>query len=132
MAGQAIALKGAPRRTKVENVLECKGNLLIKVFHDVGTLNARFNTAIEITTLRLFDPRNPDGPTDGIRVELKKEEECSHSAFMDVDEVEALVGGLEYMTKLAGQCQGYTGDYTEVTFSTMGDVQLASTSRTAE
>lgn len=55
---------------------------------------------------------------------LKEEEECSHSAFMDVDEVEALVGGLEYMTKLAAQCQGYTGDYTEVTFSTKGDVQV--------
>jgi hypothetical protein len=40
---------------------------------------------------------------------------------LDLDEVESLIAGLEYMNSCIAQSQGYRGDYTEMVFSTRGD-----------
>jgi hypothetical protein len=126
MAGQTIALKDHTAKTKVEDFLETRGSIVVKVFHDLGNLSAAYGAEIKFTTLRLFNPGNVENCTEGIRVEIKEDQDSSstHSAFLVADEVDALQQGVGYMSNLAAQSQGYRGDYTEVIFSTKGDLKV--------
>jgi hypothetical protein len=126
MAGQEVVLKEHVTKTKVEGFLQIKGSILVKIFHDIGSINASYGSSIAFSTLRLFEPTNVESCTDGIRVEMKEDGDSNqtHSAFLDMDEVGDLVNGIRYMADLAGQSHGYRGDYTEVIFSTRGDLKV--------
>ncbi len=126
MADQALVVKSEMNKTKVESFLAKKGRIVVKVYHTVGGVQALYNSSIELTTLRFFEPGNEQNCTEGVQVEIKQAGriEQTHTSFLDMDEVEGLVQGLEYMGGLVAQCQGYHGDYTEVIFSTRGDLSV--------
>ena len=126
MSSQLTESKETSSKTKVEDFLKTQGRIIVKIVHDISTLNASYGATIDLTTVRIFRPLHVDESSDGIRVEIKKDEDSdsSESAFLDLDEVDDLVDGLRYMAKIAAQSHGYKGDYTEVVFSTKGDLKV--------
>lgn len=56
----------------------------------------------------------------GIRIEVKQGGtfERSNTSFLDLEEIDSLMRGLEYMSKVATDWKGSERDYTDMIFST--------------
>ena len=126
MADQSLAPSTQLFGTRIESLLAKKGSLLVKIFHSLGSAPASFGGSIAVSTLRLFQPGAVDEVSDGIRLEVSEggQSEANHTTLVDLDEVDSLVPGLEYMMSLVRQCADHKGDYTEVIFSTKGNLQV--------
>ena len=111
-------------KTKFESLLERKGSILVKVVHELGSLNGAYHSTLEVSTLRLFEPGNERNCTEGIKIEMREGQQEGHVSFLDMDEVGALLSGLEYMVGSIARSIGYHGDYTETVFSTRGDFSV--------
>lgn len=122
MATTGLAVAVDAPRTKIESALGRRGRILIKVFHDLGTISGASGSSLDLQTLRLFEPGNEANCDEGVTIEVReKGQRTGHSKFLDLDEVESLIAGLGYMSNCVTQSQGYQGDYTEMIFSTRGD-----------
>lgn len=117
----AVATQTDFHKTKVESVLGRKGAILVKVIHDLGGFAGSYNSQLSLSTLRLLEPGNEENCSEGIRIEVADADNQSHISFLDMDEVDSLLSGLEYMDRCINQSKGYRGDYTEMIFSTRGD-----------
>lgn len=124
MADTAVA-KPDVFKTRVESFLGRKGSIVVKVFHDLGGFPGSYNSALALSTLRLFEPGNEQNCSEGIRIEvLDGNSNDSHTTFLDMDEVDSLLEGIRYMAHCLSQSHGYRGDYTEMVFSTRGDFSV--------
>jgi hypothetical protein len=125
MATTSLAVAADAPRTKLESALGRRGRILIKVFHHLGTVSGAYGSSLDLQTLRLFEPGNEANCDDGVTIEVReRDQRTGHSRFLDLDEVESLIAGLEYMSNCVAQAQGYQGDYTEMVFSTRGDFSV--------
>jgi len=72
-----------------------------------------------------LEPGNEQNCTQGIRIEVRQgDREEGNISFLDHDEVDSLLAGLQYMSGCIAQWQGYRGDYLEMIFSTRGDFSV--------
>jgi hypothetical protein len=125
MADQALAAKADFHKTKLESFLVRKGSIVVKIIHDLGGFARSYNSALALSTLRLFEPGNEQNCSEGIRIEVREGgSDNGHISFLDQDEVASLLQGLDYMANCLAQSQGYRGDYTEMIFSTRGDFSV--------
>ena len=113
-------------KTQLETFLSKKGTILVKVFHSLGTLSGTVGTSAELTALTLYEPGKESVGRRGIKIEVKGggRLEREHTSFLDLDEVDALVRGLDYMADATSGWAANQTDYTEMVFSTKGDFQV--------
>lgn len=112
--------------TELEAFLRTKGQIVVKEFHDVGSISGEYGSHLTVGTLVLYDPASPSKMKKGLRIEVKEggRLERENTSFLDVDEIEALSKGLAYMSKVANEWKGKPREYTEMIFSTKGDFQV--------
>jgi hypothetical protein len=124
MVNSAVADELGIRKTKFESSLDRKGSILVKVMHELGSLAGAYHSTLEVSALRLFVPGNERDCTEAIRIEMREGDQEGRINFLDMDEVDNLLAGLEYMAGCIAHSQNYRGDYTEMVFSTRGDFSV--------
>ena len=98
MANDAPAEKPS---TKVEQFSAKTGAVIIKGFTEIGVINSRGNT-LEVSSVEFFDAGSPNNIVKGvaIRVEQKTRFERSNTSFIDFDEIDSLIKGIDYISKI--------------------------------
>lgn len=112
--------------TELEAFLGQTGSIIVKEFHDLGKVRGLYGTGLAVGTM-VVHSAGPDGKKiKGLRIEVKgaRPLERESTSFLDMDEIEALTNGLAYMQELAIKWVGKPREYTEVIFSTRGDLQV--------
>jgi hypothetical protein len=112
-------------KTQMEGFLARKGSIVVKEFHPLGTINGDLGTA-KFDTLSLYQPGKEQQRIMGIRVEVTEAGrlERSNTSFLDLEEIDSLMKGLDYMSKVVTEWNNTKRDYTEMIFSTKGDFQV--------
>ncbi len=111
--------------TLLEGFLAKTGSIVVKDFHSLGEIPKVFGE-MSLETLILYEPGKEPQRVRGLRVQVEGPPPGQRSgiAFLDMDEVEALSRGLDYMIKLASFWAGKPREYTEVIYHTMGDLEV--------
>jgi hypothetical protein len=111
-----------PPATKIENLLVKRGVVLEKVFNPAGRLDCRYNTDIEMDDLTVKTTAGGP-PSRGLKVSVENKDRYGNTetAFLDTDEVDGLVGALDFIGKKAAELSGKELPYTEVLFKTRDD-----------
>jgi hypothetical protein len=124
MAQQETA-KAEPK-TQLERFLAKTGSIVVKVFHPLGNIPGLYSTSADLSAVVLYEPGNEAKRTRGIKIEVKGADRLTreHTSFLDLDEIDALLKALDYMGKVMTQWTGTPRDYTELIFSTRGDLQV--------
>jgi hypothetical protein len=96
---QPEALKSQPA-TKLESFSSRTGIVLIKGFSTVGVVNGLGRISIDAREFR--DASNPKQAQYGVAIEVKESGrlERESTSFIDEDEIESLIKGLEYISKI--------------------------------
>lgn len=86
--------------TKLEAFSARTGIVLIKGFANVGVVNGLGRVSIDAREFR--DASNPKQAQYGITIEVKESGRLERASisFIDEDEVDSLIGGLEYISKI--------------------------------
>ncbi len=111
-------------RTAIEDFLARKDGIIAKEFHLLGRV-----AEIRAETLILSQP-GKDGPRPrGLRILIIREPVPvgEKIALVDMDELDGLSRALNYMLNAIAEWQGSSRDYTEMVFSTRGDLQVGFT-----
>jgi hypothetical protein len=108
-------------KTKLEGFLAHKGIVVIKEFHSLGSIGDA-----KLDTLTLYEPGNEQQKIKGLRIEVKEGGSYGRdeTSFLDLEEVDALVKGLDYIDKVATDWDKSNRAYTEIFFSTKGDFKV--------
>lgn len=117
--------KAAPK-TQLETFLARKGSIIVKEFHPLGTVEGAYGTSAKLDTLALYEPGKEQQRKAGIRIEVQGggRLERENTSFLDMDEIDSLMKGLDYMTKVIADWEGSKRDYTEMIFSTKGEFDV--------
>jgi hypothetical protein len=115
--------------TKLERFIAQRGILIARDFYELGEMPAKYSVSIKFTALVVYDPAQPIRKDKGIQVEISERqpyttERHSEIAFLDLEEMESLSKGIAYMVQLAEEWKATGKQYSEVTFSTLGDFQI--------
>jgi hypothetical protein len=113
-------------KTQLETFLVRKGSIIVKEFHPLGTIEGTYGSSASLDALTLYEPGKAQQRRTGIRIEVKEggSYDRNNTAFLDIEEIDSLMKGLEYMCKVATDWQGSNRDYTEMIFSTKGDFEV--------
>jgi hypothetical protein len=113
-----VAIAPPAPRTALEAFLARKDGIIVKEFHFLGRVgDARLETLI------LSQPGNPGPRPQGLRIQLAAER-GDNTALVDLDELEGLAKALSFMVDAISEWQGSNRDYTEMVFTTQGDLQV--------
>jgi hypothetical protein len=98
----------------------------VKEYHSLGTVEGAYGTSAKLDTLTLFEPGNDQQRRAGIRIEVQGggRLEREKTSFLDMDEIDSLMKGLDYMAKVIADWQETKRDYTEMIFSTKGEFDV--------
>jgi len=119
---KAPAEKPGEPQTKLEAFMAKKGKIVVKDSYDVDVVGGNMGH-VELNALIVYEPGLENVRTKGLRIEVTSagRTEIKRVSFLDMDEVEAAIKGLEYMMKLAAQWKDQSREpYTEIIFSTKG------------
>jgi hypothetical protein len=112
-----VAIAPPAPRTALEAFLSRKDGIIVKEFHFLGRVgDARLETLI------LSQPGNPGPRPQGLRIQLA--ERGDNTALVDLAELDSLAKALSYMVNAISEWQGSNRDYTEMIFTTQGDLQI--------
>ena len=120
--------------TKLEAFLAKKGKLIIKEFYDLGQMPGRYGSKVKFTALVIYEPGQESQRVRGLKIEVSEggRYERSNTSFLDLEEIESLSKGIEYMIGLSAKWKGINKEYTEVVFSTKGDFNIGFYQKGAE
>lgn len=107
-------------RTAIESSLNRPGRLVLTVFHELGSLPAPQNAQLALVAVRAIEPGSENPGAAGIRLQVIAAGGERTTCYIDVDEVEAVAQGLDYMVRTLAQTHGFRGDVAEMTISTRG------------
>ena len=112
--------------TKLEAFLAKKGKILIKDFYSLGGVTSHQESGVDITALVIYEPGQESQKIRGLKIEVKEttEIERSETVFLDLEEIESLSKGIDYMINLLAKWKDETKEYTEVAFSTKGGFNI--------
>lgn len=124
-----------PPSTKLEAFSSRTGAVLVKGFSNVGTVSDGRGT-VSIDAREFRDAGNPKAREYGITIEVKEAGrlERENTSFIDADEVDSLLRGIDYISKADKSITTLNdfeatyktkGDFTITTFSYSGRVDVA-------
>lgn len=118
---QEDALKTAPA-TKLEAFSARTGIVLVKGYTTLGTVNGMGSVSIDVREFR--DASNPKSAQYGVAFEVKESGrlERENTSFIDEDEIDSLIRGLEYISKIDRSVTTF-GNF-EAQYKTKGDLSL--------
>ena len=132
IAAQAPPEVQPPPTTKLESFSARTGIVLIRGFSEIGTVNGMGKVSVDAREFR--DASNPKNQEMGITIEVKESGrlERESRSFIDYDEIDSLVKGVEYISKIDKTVT--TMNNFEATYKTKGDFSITtfSNSRTGE
>ena len=109
-------------RTQLEEFLATTGSILIKVYHPLDAIPSNGGgSSLGLSALVLYEPGKKSEGTRGIKAKVYKGDGKEYVSFLDIDEIDNLLEGIEYMQKIMVEWAGTKRDYTEMVFSTRGD-----------
>lgn len=111
--------------TKLEAFLAKKGKLIVKDFYKIGELAGSYSK-IAFKALMIYEPGQESQKIRGLTIEITEggSYEKSNTSFLDLEEIESLSKGLEYMINLSEKWKETNKEYTEIIFSTKGDFSI--------
>jgi len=119
---QDEAPKTAPA-TKLEAFSARTGIVLVKGYTPLGAVHGTGRVAIDVREFR--DASNPKSAQYGVAFEVKESGrlERESTSFIDEDEIDSLIRGLDYISKIDGSVTTF-GNF-EAHYRTKGDLSLA-------
>jgi len=112
-------------KTKLEQFSAKTGVVLIRGFHKIGSAQGLYNTSVNIESKEFTNVT--DGTKQyGITIEAFKEDgryDKKHTSFIDYDEIDSLVKGIEYISKVkpdVTKLEDFQADY-----KTKGDLKIS-------
>jgi len=126
-AGYAANLKDSvpEAKTKLEQFSAKTGVVLIRGFHKIGSTQGLYNTSVNVEAKEFTNVT--DGTKQyGITIEAFKENgkyDKKHTSFIDYDEIDSLVEGINYITKVkpdVTKLEDFQADY-----KTKGDLKIS-------
>jgi len=129
VVGPALAQEDAPApapkpKTEIEEFLGATGKIFVKVFHPLGPIRSS-GSVTDLDALIIYEPGKKAEGKRGIRVTAVGGGTLmrNHASFLDLDEIQDLIGALDYMAGAVKELAATKQDYTEVIFTTRGDFQ---------
>jgi hypothetical protein len=109
--------------TKLEAFQTRSGIVVIRGFTNVGTVNSN-SGSIEVDARELRDARNPKTVQTGIAITVKESGRLQREniSFIDVDEVDSLLSGIEYISKATKEVTKH--QHFEAVYRTKGDLRI--------
>jgi len=110
--------------TKLEAFQSRTGVVLIRGYSEVGSLRG-MGGDVSVDAREFRDGSNPNSPkTTGISITVKETGrlERENTSYIDVDEIDSLVKGIEYISKVSKDVT--TLDLFEVDYRTKGDLRI--------
>ncbi|NWO03854.1 hypothetical protein DFO83_104219 [Idiomarina loihiensis] len=112
-------------KTKIEQFSAKTGIVLIRGFHKIGNTQGLYNTSVNIEAKEFTNVT--DGTKQyGITIEAFKENgqyDKDHTSFIDYDEIDSLVKGIEYISKVKASVTKL--DDFQADYSTRGDLKIS-------
>jgi len=112
-------------KTKLEQFSAKTGVVLIRGFHKIGSAQGLYSTSVNIQAKEFTNVT--DGTKQyGITIEAFKENgkyDKEHTSFIDYDEIDSLVKGINYITKIkpdVTKLEDFQADY-----KTKGDLKIS-------
>lgn len=130
----------AAPKTKLERFVAQDGAVIVRGFSTIGTLRAKYRGTITVDS-KEFANVALDKSAYGITIEVKEASsyERKHTSFVDYEEIDSLLDGLDYIAKVdksVTQLDNFQADYRTrgdlvfSTFSTEGTIEDAVSSGT--
>lgn len=121
-APAATADKGpAQAMTKLEAFSARAGTVVVRGTTSIGVIRG-IGTAVEVQARELRDPANPKSRATGILVQVLDDRRNIERAFIDADEIDGLLQGIDYMSKITKDVTSHK-NY-EAAYETRGGLEL--------
>lgn len=112
-------------KTKLERFSAKTGAVIIRGFHKIGSVEGLYSTIVNIEAKEFTNVA--DGVKQyGITIEAFEEDgryDKKHTSFIDYDEIDSLIKGIEYISKVKAsvtKLENFQADY-----STRGDLNIS-------
>jgi hypothetical protein len=113
-----------PPATKLEAFQARTGVVLIRGYTTVGSIRGMGATVVSVDAREFRDAANPNSRATGISIEVKESGrlERENTSFVDSEEIDALLKGIEYIAKIGKdvtKLENFEADY-----RTKGDLRI--------
>ena len=122
-AAQEQGEQPKPPATKLEAFQARTGVVLIRGYTEIGTIGGRSST-VTVTAREFRDASNPTSRATGIAIEVKEvgRLERQNTSFVDADEIDSLLKGIDYIAKIGKDITKH--ENFEVDYRTKGDLRI--------
>lgn len=111
------------RPTKLEAFQSRTGVVLIQGYSSIGFLQGTYGGHVEVHAREYRDGSNPKVPiSTGISITVKEDSGRTNTSYVDIDEIESLVQGIEYISKATKEVTSL--DFFEARYSTKGELRV--------
>ena len=123
--GQKLGETIPKNKTKLEQFSAKTGVVIIRGFREVGVIKGLYRTTLTVEVKEFLNVTD-DAKQYGITIETFKENgnyDKEHTSFIDYDEIESLLKGIQYISKIDGsttKLDSFQADYT-----TKGDLKIS-------
>ncbi len=105
--------------TDAGRFLARRGHVVMKQFHEVGTVRCEYDTKLRVSTLVFAIAQGTKGDrTFGLKIEHETSDGREESCFVDFDELKELLLAIKHLLGLAKQTANERTDYTEFEYIT--------------
>lgn len=124
VATSSLYAKDDEPSTKLETFTVKTGTVIIKGYSDIGTIAAEYGAKITVHSQDLTNPSNTKLHSSGIVITVKESGrlERESRAFVDYDEIDSLISGIEYISKATKAITNLEGF--EATYKTKGYLKV--------
>jgi len=87
--------------TKLEKIRDIKGSIIIKSYQNIGSMHGKYNSTLKVE-LYEFNNKKSKNKTHGLNVVVETTDKYNNiaSSFIDYEEIQSLIKGLEYIMKI--------------------------------
>jgi hypothetical protein len=112
--------------TDLRSFMAHRGSVIVKESRPSGHVSGMYNAALEAETMILTKVKGAQKDVAfGVVLKHKLiDGQGSTTAFIDFDEIDELMGALEFVETTAKELLGSTRDYTEVTYATKDNAKF--------
>jgi hypothetical protein len=111
--------------TRAAKFLARRGHVVMKQFHEIGTMKCDLGTKLTFTTLVFAIAQNAKGErTFGLKIEHETRNGRNESCLVDHDELKELLLAIKYLVGLAKQTSVERSDYTEFVYVTRDSLKV--------
>jgi hypothetical protein len=116
-------------KTRLEAFQARIGLVIIRGFEKVGTLQGQYGTSVTVEAKEFADAST--GKKEyGVTMEVKGSNDREHTSYIDYEEIESLLSGVDYIAKI-DKSATKLGDF-QADYRTKGDLKISTFSSGAE